>query len=50
MKTELIEYLNKADPQDLTDCLKENYSKDSPSYFNMLSEIYHYQPTMSIGL
>ena len=41
MKEELIEYLNKADPQDFVDCLKENYSKDSPEYFRMLSEIYY---------
>ena len=40
-KDELMEYLNKADAEDLKACLIENLEKDSHDYFAMLSEIYY---------
>ena len=42
MIEELKEYLQKADAQDLKECLLENFvEKDCPEHFLMLSEIYY---------
>lgn len=41
MREELIEYLNKADPKDLLDCLKENFGDaNQERHYKMLAEIY----------
>ena len=41
MREELIEYLNKADPQDLKECLVENFSNENQErHYKMLAEIY----------
>lgn len=41
MQEELREYLNKADPKDLADCLKENFNDEHPDrHYKMLSELY----------
>ncbi len=40
-KEELVEYLNLADPKDLADCLKENFTEPNQDrHFKMLSGLY----------
>jgi hypothetical protein len=40
MEKELLELLERADPKDFVECLKENYQKHGRQHFNMLSEMY----------
>lgn len=40
MEKELLDLLERADPKDFTECLKENYRKHSRQHFNMLSAMY----------
>lgn len=41
MQDELKEYLNKADPQDLAECLRENFNEPNQDrHFRMISELY----------
>ena len=41
MHKELLEYLNKADAEDLARCLVENFSNENQErHYKMLSEIY----------
>ena len=41
MQKELQEYLNRADPKDLANCLKENFNEPNQDrHFKMLSGLY----------
>ena len=51
MVNELIEYLNKADANDLAECLKENFNAENQDrHFRMISEIYFNEKSHFKGL